>query len=463
MKESSLDPLSRKSDSPEFLSLPHYALPYRTTMQNLSTTPFTATPDQPQSIAALVPEEIVDLVIQHLSFDYSMDVDWQDYMERVECLSNVSGVVSGWRDPARRMLMRSVKLSTYEGLGSMPEWAGELVRTLELDFLRRVDHIAPTSVAPAVSKFLQRLPFLTTLSLRHLPFDNFSNADSFIPHSDVFLPHLRDLRLYTRHSQNLIHDILATSGHSISHLDISGETIDPSSEGERLSSEGKLDFKGNLRYLELRGWFHATILGDSPLHSVELVGLAGLTELEVDGVQPVSEDIARIQEVFKVIGPTLERLSLARDHKSTLDLAILPLVPRLSYLRLMSAQTNLFALHHLPPSLSSLSLYNDYNFNQVLAAWLSTPSKVPRGLKKIHIGYLHAAYTPYTLTSLPPIDTFGVSYFTGLLPALRLVESGPMPFKNFELKYLLSDEAEDIQEVEVQCRRLGVGFSKSLQ
>ena len=432
-------------------------------MQNLSTTPYPATSDQPQSIAARVPEEIVDLVIQHFSFDYSMDVDWQDYMERVKCLSNVSRVVSGWRDPARRMLMRSVKLSTYEGLGSMPDWAGELVRTLELDFLRRVDHIAPTSLAHAVSKFLQRLPFLSTLFLRYLPFDNFSNADSFILRSVVFLPHLRDLRLYTRHSQNLIQDILATSDHSISHLDISDETTDSLSVAERPPSEGTLDFEGNLRYLKLRDVFDAPILGDSLLHSVELVGLAGLTELEVevDGVQPVSEDIARIQEVFKVIGPTLERLSLARDHKSTLDLAILPLVPRLSYLRLMSAQTNLFALHHLPPSLSSLSLYNDYNFNQVLAAWLSTPSKVPRGLKKIHVDYIYPDNN--TLISLPPIDTFGTSYFAGLLPALRLVESGPMSFKNFELKYLLSDEAEDIQEVEVQCRRLGVGFSKSLQ
>ena len=427
-------------------------------MQNQSLLPSPSTPDQPQSIAALIPEEIVDSVIQHLSFDYSMDVDWQEYMERVECLSSVSRVVSGWKEPARRMLMRSIKLSTLEGLQTMPEWASDLVGTLELDLLRRVGDVKPVVLAHAVSQFLQRLPFLTTLSLCHLPFPIFPAADSLILRSNVFLPHLRDLRLYTRHSFDLILDILTTTNHSISRLDIS--------EGAELfSGEGMFDFKGNLRYLKLRGHFSATVLGHRPSASVviiglagvslDLAGLAGLAELNLMGIRYVQGDTARLLEVFKVIGPTLKRLSLPRNHEITLDQALLALVPHLSYLCLSSLGPNACALHHLPPSLSVLSLEDDHLLELFLAAWARTPSMVPRGLQNIHIDFIHHAST---LERLPPIDKITTSYYDGLVPALRPIASRPLPVKTLDLKFMKSDPAAGIRAVELRCLALGLEF-----
>ena len=81
-------------------------------MQNRSTTRRIATPLPLQSIAALLPAEIVDCIFFHLDFDYSIDASYENRKEWTPILSNMSVVAEGWKGPARRLLFRNVRIKS---------------------------------------------------------------------------------------------------------------------------------------------------------------------------------------------------------------------------------------------------------------------------------------------------------------------------------------------------------------
>lgn len=86
----------------------------------------------PQSVAALLPEEILDCVFSHFDFDYSLDGG--DEIKRDKILSGISIVAQRWKEPARRLLFRNIRIFNWNHL-PMPasEWARTAVRTLRID------------------------------------------------------------------------------------------------------------------------------------------------------------------------------------------------------------------------------------------------------------------------------------------------------------------------------------------
>ena len=103
-------------------------------MQNQSALASISTGRQPQSVAVLLPEEIVDLILAQIGFDYSVDASRQDRWERSEILSDISVIAEGWTRPARRLLVKSVKVWTWPQLEeTVPGWAGKWVRELALN------------------------------------------------------------------------------------------------------------------------------------------------------------------------------------------------------------------------------------------------------------------------------------------------------------------------------------------
>ena len=117
-------------------------------------------PAQVQSIAALLPAEIVDCIFSHFDFNYLIEAAFYERAERNRMLSNMSVVAESWKGPARRLLFRNVRIRSWEHLQEKVEdWAGGEVRRLDIDFQQRWS-TDPQEVAKAVFELLKKVPNL---------------------------------------------------------------------------------------------------------------------------------------------------------------------------------------------------------------------------------------------------------------------------------------------------------------
>ena len=455
MKESSLVWLSRSFRySLEFPVLPHSSLAFLATMQNQSTTLSISTPHQPQSVAALLPEEIVDAIFAQLGLDCSLDAKARDRMERYRNLSNISVVADGWTRPARTLLFRSVRIWSWSHLQEeVVEGLGKQVRDLEVNG----DHwhaVTSQEAADAVFKLLKRLPSLRRLRLDSIPCRSSNPTDSSSMHATALLPHLHALSVSdSPFPHSLICDLLATSGHRIDRLYVhNASRVVPLYAIYR-----QLDFRGKLRFLSTGSSFYRTLV-DPRLVAVE--GLKGLEELQLQGIDRRSTEGG--EEMYRVIGPTLSVLSIECDEVSWFA-DFLPLLSNLSRLSIAGFYSNpdpdpTPLLRCLPPSLSSLRLATDFHLGPTLARWNAAPSPVPAGLKQIHISDIGNSGT---YQQLPPIPTLRTDYRSATPNLLRQLSPATVPFKTLEMwfhDYYLDQRTV----VQAECSRLGVVFRQRI-
>ena len=126
-------------------------------MQNRSAARRIATPRPPQSIAALLPAEIVDCIFFHFDFNYSIDAAHQDAREGDRVLSKMSVVAEGWKGPARRLLFRKMRIRSWKHLQkTVKDWAGGEVMSLDLDTQRWPKDLQ--AAASAVFALLKKVP-----------------------------------------------------------------------------------------------------------------------------------------------------------------------------------------------------------------------------------------------------------------------------------------------------------------
>ena len=449
MKESSLNPLFRCFRySLTFLVLLRSFLPFLATMQNQALLPSASTSCQPQSVAALLPEEILDSIFAQFGYDFSTDAGESVRLERYSNLSNMSVIAEGWMKPARRLLFRTVKVETWEHLQEeVGEWAGKQVRELEIRTYGW-PIVEAWEVASAVFKLLKRLPDLRRLRLFEMPFERFSSVDSTTMQSTVFLPQLDDLLLSGHHRSphSIISDLLATS--SISRLTVYVDMglADPPPTPQHL------DFRGNLRFLSTAREFYWTLVDRASLG-----GMEGLTELALEDSLAIPS--SREAEFYRIVGPTLCTLSVYYDDVTPLA-DLLPILYRLTKLSIRSYTANPAPLLRcLPPSLSALRLHNDMQIGPSLARWTATPSVVPEGLKQIQIDYI---YELETYQQLPPIPTLRTIYRPITPDHLQRLTPATVPFKTLEMwfdEYSLSRRSD----VQAECQRLGVVFRQRVE
>ena len=221
-------PIHRSSPQSQYRSFPMTEHIERTRNQQ----------EPPQSVAALLPPEILDCIFEHFDFDSSLNTAGFVRAERSNNLSNMSVVAEGWKGPARRLLCRTVVVSRRDELAEgVPEWArGGLQNVAIVGHLW--DRAQTQEAASATFRILQTAPNLRLLHLSNLPFHSFSSTESTSLRKTHFLPLLRDLNVFGagRYPHSIISDILATSNRQISRLrlyhllrtatSISGERLD---------------------------------------------------------------------------------------------------------------------------------------------------------------------------------------------------------------------------------------------
>ena len=141
-----------------------------------------------QSVAALLPPEIVDCIFSHFDFDYSIYTLGKDLMERTSNLSNMSVIAEGWREPARRLLCRTVRIVRWEQLAEgVSEWArGGLQNMAIVGHLW--DRAQTQEAASATFRILKTAPNLRLLHLSNLPFHSFSSTESISLRTTHSLP-----------------------------------------------------------------------------------------------------------------------------------------------------------------------------------------------------------------------------------------------------------------------------------
>ena len=407
----------------------------------------------PQSVAALLPEEILDSIFAQLGFDYSLDADGQDRRDRYRNLSNMSVVAEGWLKPARRLLLRTVRIREWSHLQEeVEEGMGEYVRELDI---REVHGAKMQEVARAIFRLLKRLPNLRRLRLDSIPLDSFDPTDSASMRSAVLLPHLHDLDISHMPSpSSLIVDLLATSGHRIDRLSVYsdlGPMVPP-------VTYRQLDFRGKLRILSTGPDFYRTLVDP---HRVAPEGLRGLGELQLQGSHDEYEEGG--EELYRVIGPTLHTLSVESDDL-TWFANFLPVLSNLSRVSIdgvfsIDGPDPAPLLRCLPPSLSSLRLPTDMFLGPSLARWTAAPSLVPAGLKRIQIDYI---YDFGTYQQLPPIPTLCTNHHHSTISHLKRFSPNTLPFQTIEM-WFQNDYLDQRSVVEAECVRLGVVFRQRIQ
>ena len=420
-------------------------------MQTHSRSRAVATPRAQQSIAALLPEEIIDSIFAQFGFDYSMNAPRGDRVERGRNLSNMSVVAEGWTRPARRFLFRTVMVETWAKLKEpVGDWVGRQVRRLEIrnSELYGVEY---GGFGRAVVELLSKLPNIRRLSLsgnyERTPFDD---ADFSSMKSTVFLPQLSELEISNFASpRSIIFGLLATSAHRIRRLSVRSapDEVDP------LAARQQLDFRGNLRYLSTGGAFYQTML-DPTL--VALDGLAGLEELEL-GSDAAVETTQREGGLLRTIAPTLRTLTIGSEKAAWLTdfTASLSSLTRLTI-------TNNYAviplpfLRCLPPALTSLHFTIDDYFHAAFALWTATPALLPASLKSIGFSIIRNI-TTFTQLPRSNIDTLHTHCTGDTVGLLRQLAPGTLPFKTLEVRFF-DRYINELSSVEAECRRLGLGF-----
>ena len=413
-------------------------------MHTRSRTRSVAVPRPPQSIAALLPAEIVDCIFSHFDFDYSVDGSRSDRIERERTLSMMSVVAEGWKGPARRLLCRTVCVWSWNQLAEgVPEWARGGLQNSQIDGdgweVRQSEE-----TAGALFHFLRSAPSLRLLRIYHLPFASFNPADSMRMRTTHLLSRLRDLAVFNsakRFPHSVISDILATSNRQISHLHLRSarRAISP------IPSE-QLDFGGNLRYLHVGG--PRSIEDFQPLAS-SLVGLREMRLAHMDG-----ESGVRVRELLAEVAPSLEKLTIGTGDVTGI-VESFPLLTRLTRLwipRIPASSDSLL----LPPSLVSLQFVYDDSLLPLFDRWNAKPALLPATLQQIHIRWVNNLQT---FEQLPPVAKFVKEYRNQLFEPLRRLSPRTSPFKALEV-YFVGHHLDKVAAVEAECERLEVEFHR---
>ena len=432
---------------PEFSSFPCSPLPRFADMQDQSTALLMTALTPTQSIAALLPPEIVDCIFSHFDFDYSIEADEADGIERTSNLSNMSVIAEGWKGPARRLLCRTVCVWSWDRLAKgVPEWARGGLQNAQIDGdgweVRRSEE-----TAGALFHFLRGAPSLRLLRIDHLPFASFNPADSMRMRTTHLLSRLRDLTIFGDEPvpHAVISDILATSNRQISHLHLRSarRAISP------IPSE-RLDFGGTLRYLRVEEDYSLLNCFQPLPH-----GLVGLREMRL--AQMGGESGVRAQELLTEVAPSLEKLTIANgDVTGIVD--SFPLLTRLTRVSLSSVPALPDSLL-LPPSLVSLQLWNDDNLLPLFDRWTTTPFLLPDTLQQVIVQFIRDRRT---LERLPPVAEFGTVYAKPLEDMLRQRSPLTLPFTTLSV-YFYVGRSGNIAMVEAECKRLGVKFCRKLE
>ena len=409
----------------------------------------TLLPPPPQSIAALLPAEILDCIFSHFYSAYSLDAQIGSRIDRDDNLIRFSLVAPAWNGTARRFLRR-VTIASFEHLGEeVPDWVGGAVRSLKVGLggailTKRQKESAPRMLL----KVLQKLPSLRQLSLSYFPFSAFDAADLTTFRTTQLLPHLQELRIYgDGQIQRMIPEIIATSGGRISNVTCSLKRADS-------QVHHPLDFGGQLRCLESNTeFFQHLLLAD---HG-SLEGYAGLEAMEVD-LMAVTGQEGRMESFCRVIGPTLRKLTI--DGATGPIAGYLSSLTHLTTLSLGHLPDLLAILNHLPPSLSTLSLLDDSVFHQLLPGWTANPSTVPRSLKVLRIRAMPSLYTLYYLPPFDKLVTVCPAHRWAWLDTLRTLAGGSVSVKVLELSLNRWDDWEN--EIREECARLGTSFRKGV-
>ena len=410
-------------------------------------------PTTPQSVAALLPEEIVDSILAQFGFNYSLDATVGDQQDRHSNLNNMSVVAEGWTRAARRLLFRTVRIREWSHLQEeVEEGMGEYVRELDI---REVHGAKMQEVARAIFRLLKRLPNLRRLRLDSIPLDSFDPTDSASMRSAVLLPHLHDLDISHMPSpSSLIVDLLATSGHRIDRLSVYsdlGPMVPP-------VTYRQLDFRGKLRILSTGPDFYRTLVDP---HRVAPEGLRGLGELQLQGSHDEYEEGG--EELYRVIGPTLHTLSVESDDL-TWFANFLPVLSNLSRVSIdgvfsIDGPDPAPLLRCLPPSLSFLRLNSDAKLGPTLARWTAVPSLVPARLQQFRINIIHNFET---YRQLPPIPKLSTDYRSDTINHLGELSPNTLPFTTLDVWFPNRDLGQR-SVVQAECSRLGVVFRQRVE
>ena len=419
-------------------------------MQTRSRTRVVATPRVQQSIAALLPEEIVHSIFAQFGFDYSMDARWEGRVERDRNLSNMSVVAEEWTRPARRLLFRTVRVRRWAKLKEpVDDWVGQQVQSLRIGE-SELYGVESGEFGRAVVELLKKLPNLRQLSLvkdyGRPPFDH---IDFSSMRSTVFLPQLSELEISDVASpRSIIFNLLATSGHRIHRLSVhchdDGAGIDPLVTGQQL------DFRGNLRYLSTYGAFYQSMLDPT---QVALDGLGGLEELRLSYNTAV-ETTQREGGLIRTIAPTLRTLTIHPKKAAWLTDFPAPL-SKITRLEIINYDAiPLPSLRRLPPALTSLHFTYDDDSHAAFALWTATPALVPASLKSIEFSIIRNITT---FQQLPRVDTLQTLCTGATVGPLRQLAPGTLPFKTLKIKFF-DARLNGLSSVKAECRRLGLVF-----
>ena len=414
----------------------------------------TPTPPQIQSIAALLPAEIVGCNFSHFDLNYSLDAYADDRAERIRTLSNLSVVAEGWNWPARRLLFRTVRIRGLEHIMEhLEERAGLEIRSLLLNLsqpnwstLTRQETVGP------IFKLLKKTPNLRQLRLSDLPFTSFNPADSTTMQDTLLLPHLSDLTIIGSRNpfpQSVVSGLLKTSGHRISRFKVSGYQLDTIAPSE----EHQLDFGGKLRYLEIESSSSQMLLQPPRM---DLKTLEGLQELHLNDCAYDAAD--RTPKFFEIIAPTLDKLTISDKYPASVA-RCLPRRTHLSRLHLYALPSESALFYHLPPSLSFLRLRHDGHLLNILTRWNVEPSLVPATLNHILIDDIDNGDA---LRLLPSLNKLGTNWHGLTAEFLAQLRPGTTPSKVLEM-YFSRDNEERIPGIEAECKRLGVKFCRRTQ
>ena len=448
-----MDPLSRSFPLSLFLRLPHSPLPRFADMQDHSTALLTTAPRPLQSIAALLPTEIVDCIFSHFHFDERVEEEADLVeLERTGNLDNMSVIAEKWTGPARRLLFRNRRVKSWaDGTSEVGGIAGGYVRNMTLawsGFYEGEDEAGASVASSAISNLFKNLTNLRRLAIINLPITSLDDADSHSLRTTSF-PYLSHVHISSNpFPHSIVSDLLASHDHQISQVTLLG------SPHHYETCHGKLlDFQGKLRYLDVNAYAYRMMVDSS---RVVLDSLKGLEHLDMASYD--DDDRDGREELFRVIAPTLEILTITSGD-TTLVSELFPHFLRLSQLTLLDVDHDHHpALLRLPASLSFLRLSNDIELAEVLLRWIAEPSLVPKGLKHIQID---CVYDKTNLQHLPTLDTFSTTYSYWTSELLSVIEVGSLPFATLDMSFE-QEEQDGVELVREECKRLAVKFQHDL-
>lgn len=237
----------------------------------------------------------------------------------------------------------------------------------------------------------------------------------------------------------VIADLLATSKRSISHL-----RYDVDLANAREPSSGRLlDFGGNLRDLRL----HIKTEKRYPLSTGRLDSWAGVRGLSIiKGSLPE----ARIAELYRIVGPTLESLEVCGNSNEWDEEASLGELTGVTHLELDDGRMHPY--FSFPPNLTHLTFRSDADLLDMLHRWQSTPPILP--LQEITIpSLIHKT----TLQLLPSTEILSAMYTRPLKLNLQALRPGVVRFEALKIlpgsfRWTLARA----EALEMECKRLGI-------